>query len=252
MRQYNCTRLTGKVAIVTGAGQWIGKEIALRLAGEGADVVVDDIVIERANEVADEIRGMGRKALAVKTDVTKRVEVEAMVKAALDEFGKIDILVNNVGGSGDKTLPTFTKSTEEHWDTVIARNLKSTANCCRAVINHMMDRRTGKIVNISSGSGVRGMPGFVAYSASKAGVIGLTMSLSQEVASYGVRVNCVSPGPIGSAQPIPPEFEAKMAILSGLGTQGKPEQVAALVAFMASDEADFINGQNYAMAGMNP
>jgi 3-oxoacyl-[acyl-carrier protein] reductase len=252
MRQYNFRRFEGKAAIVTGAGQWIGKEIALRLAAEGADVLVNDLVLERANEVAAEVRAMGRKAVVSSADVTKRAEVEAMVKAALDEFGKIDVLVNNVGGSGDKGLPTFTKSTEEHFDSVVARNLKSTANCCRVVAPLMMERKSGKIVNISSGSGVRGMPGFVAYSASKAGVIGLTMSLSQEVAMTGVRVNCVAPGPIGSATPLAPEFKEKMAKLSGMGTEGNPAEVAAVVALLASDDANNINGQTWAMGGMNP
>ncbi|MFC1945889.1 SDR family NAD(P)-dependent oxidoreductase [Chloroflexota bacterium] len=252
MTEENCMRLVGKVAVVTGAGQWIGRAIALRLAGEGADVVVDDIVIERAREVADEIRGLGRKALAVQTDVTRSQETDAMAKAALAEFGKIDILVNNVGGTGGRKAADFVELTEEAWDDIIARNLKSTRNCCHAVINQMLERKSGKIVNISSGAGVRGNPGSTAYSAAKAGVIGFTMALSEEVATSGVRVNCVSPGPTGSAAPRPPEFMEKMAQLSGLGRQGKPEDVAALVAFLASDDADFISGQNYVMAAARP
>ncbi len=252
MTQNTCSRLTGKAAIVTGGGQWIGRSIAVRLAAEGADVLVDDIILERANEVASEIRNMGRRALPLRTNVLIRAEAEAMVKAALDEFGKVDILVNNVGGTGGRKPTQFCDSSEDDWDGVIAQCLKSTANCCRAVINHMISRKYGRIVNISSGAGVRGIPGSVAYSAAKAGVLGLTMALSQEVALQGVRVNAVSPGPTGSANIMLPEFMERMAKLSGLGHQGKPDDVAGVVALLASDEAEFINGQNYVMGGMNP
>jgi 3-oxoacyl-[acyl-carrier protein] reductase len=252
MSQNTCSRLINKVAIVTGAGQWIGRSIAVRLASEGADVLVDDIVIDRANEVAAEIRKMGRKALSLKTNVLIRQEAEAMVKAAIDEFGKVDILVNNVGGTGGRKRAQFCDTSEEDWDGVISQSLKSTANCCRAVINHMIQRKYGRIVNISSGAGVRGNSGSVSYSAAKAGVLGLTMALSQEVALLGVRVNAVSPGPTGSADAMPPEFMANMAKLSGMGHQGKPDDVAGVVALLASDEAEFINGQNYIMGGMNP
>jgi NAD(P)-dependent dehydrogenase (short-subunit alcohol dehydrogenase family) len=252
MTQNTCSRLVGRVAIVTGAGQFIGRSIALRLAAEGADVAVGDIVAERANAVADEIRKMGRKSIALTNNVLLLKEAEAMVKSTIDAFGKVDVLVNNVGGTGGRKQTQFCDSTEDDWDVVIAQSLKSTANCCRAVINHMLGRKYGRIINISSGAGVRGIPGAVAYSAAKAGVIGLTMSLSQEVALRGVRVNAVSPGPTGSAGLEPPELKEKMAVLSGLGRQGKPDDVAAVVALLASDESDFINGQNYVMAGMNP
>ncbi|MFC1945875.1 SDR family NAD(P)-dependent oxidoreductase [Chloroflexota bacterium] len=263
MNQQSFGRMTDKVAIVTGAGQWIGRAIALRLAEEGADVVIDDIVVERANKVADEVRALGRKALAVGTDVSNSRDVEEMVKATLEQFGKIDILVNNAraGGLGaevgkakdaGKKPIFFAGSTEEHWDHTIAGSLKSVRNCTHAVINHMIERKSGKIINMSSGAGVRGMPGAVAYSTAKAGIIGFTMALSEEVALDGVRVNCISPGPTGAAVPEGPEFMKKMAEMSGVGRAGKPEEVAALVAFLASDEADFISGQNYVMAGMRP
>ncbi len=153
MIQNTCSRLIGKVAIVTGSGQWIGKAIALRLAAEGADIVVGDIMPERANEVASEIREIGRKALVLTNNVLFRNEAEAMVKAALEEFGKVDILVNNVGGTGGRKPTRFCDSSEDDWDGVIAQSLKSTANCCRAVINHMIGRKYGRIINISSGAG---------------------------------------------------------------------------------------------------
>jgi len=252
MTQNICSRLVGKSAIVTGAGQFIGRSIALRLAAEGADVAVSDIVPERAKAVAEEIRKMGRKSIAFSGNALVLKEAEALVKAAIDAFGKVDILVNNVGGTGGRKPSQFCDSSEDDWDGVIAQSLKSTANGCRSVINHMIGRKYGRIINISSGAGVRGIPGSVAYSAAKAGVIGLTMSLSQEVALLGVRVNTVSPGPTGSVGFEPPELKEKMAKLSGLGRQGNPDDVAAVVALLASDEADFISGQNYILGGMNP
>jgi 3-oxoacyl-[acyl-carrier protein] reductase len=247
--------LLGKVAIVTGSGQWIGRAIALRLAEEGADLMINDIVPERANKVAEEIRSLGRKAITSNADVTNTQQIEEMVKVTIAEFGKIDILVNNAragGGSGGAKSPLFCDSTEEGWNNTILGSLTSTRHCCRAVINHMIERRSGKIINISSGAGVRGNPGASAYSAAKAGVIGLTMALSEEVVQYGVRVNCVSPAPSGSAVPGTPERAKKMAELSGLGREGKPEDVAAVVAVLASDAADGISGQNYCLGGMHP
>jgi NAD(P)-dependent dehydrogenase (short-subunit alcohol dehydrogenase family) len=264
MEQSNCRRMTGKVAIVTGAGQGFGRAIALRLAVEGADVIVDDIAIELANEVVDEIRSLGRKALATGADVTKHCEAEEMVKAALDEFGKIDILVNNVGGCEGGA--NFLEETEEYWDSIIRLSLKGTRNCSRAVINHMVERKSGKIVNISSGAGVRGVAGLTAYAAAKAGVIGFTMALAQEVQDYGIRVNCVTPGPSSAPGFSPPadmpakkghgffspELAERIANVNRLGRPGKPEDVAGVVALLASDEADFISGQNYVMCSMNP
>jgi len=245
-------RLTDKVAVVTGAGQWIGRAIALRLSDEGAHIIVNDVVPERANEVAEEIRISGHKALAVGIDVTNRQLVDEMVKHTLGEFGKIDILVNNVGGSGGGSpggkLPFFYDMKDEIWDYVISLNLKSTYNCSRAVIDHMIKRKTGKIINISSQAGIRGMVGLVHYSTAKAGIIGFTMALSQEVAPYGIRVNCVCPGPTGRDIDQPQLFKNEQQ-QGGLGRDGKPDEVAALVAFLASDEADYISGQNYIMGG---
>jgi len=247
------TRLKDKVAIVTGSGQWIGRSIALRLAEEGCDVVIDDIDIAKANKVANEVRSLGRRALVVGADVTKSKQVNAMVKAALAEFGKIDILVNNVGRG---LIRPFWESNEEEWDHTIAINLKSAMICSRAVISHMIERKKGRIISLSSGAGVRGCSGEADYCAAKAGIHGFTMGLSQEVASYGIRVNCIPVSTIGD-DPSVPQVLSKKAILkrdrklSGLPRQGTPEEVAALVAFLASDEADYINGQIFSMGGMN-
>ena len=193
-------KLTDRVAIVTGAGRGIGRAIALRLAKEGADVVILDINLERANTVADEIKALGRKAIAVKVDVTKSEETNRMAKTTLDKFGRIDILVNNAGVTDADVIGKvvlFHESTEEAWDAVIAVNLKGVLNCCRAVIKHMMQRRSGKIVSIAAESGMIGFAGMADYSAAKAGVIGFTKALAKEVGRHGINVNCVSPaGPI--------------------------------------------------------
>jgi len=242
-------KLTDRVAMVTGAGQWIGRAIALRLAEEGADVVVDDIHIERACQVADEIRGLGRQALGIEADVSKSQEVNRMAKAALDEFGKVDILVNNAGGSAKERSSLFCESNEEVWDYVIGRNLKGVMNCSRALIEHMMERKGGKIINISSVSGMVGTPGVADYCAAKAGIIGFTMALAKEVASYGINVNCVSPGPIGWPS-MPPERIEEDIKQTGMGRIGKPEEIAAMVAFLASDDANFITGENIAVCGL--
>ena len=239
--------LQGKVAIVTGSGQWIGRAIALRLAEEGADIVVNDIVIELANKAADEIKGLGRKALAIKADATKMPEAEQMVKSTLAEFGKIDILVNNVGGPAAKGS-LFHESKEEVWDSVLSRNLKSTRNCSRAVIGHMMERGSGRIINLASTAGITGGAGSADYSAAKGGIISFTMALAQDVASYGIRVNCVSPGPIGAANDGPERIE-QIRQMTALGRRGKPEEIAAMVAFLASYHADYITCQNFTVSG---
>jgi len=245
-------KLKERVAIVTGAAYGIGRGIALKLAREGADVVVADIELEQANKVADELKALGVNALVVRTDVTKSREVDRMVRAALDEFGKIDILVNNAGGTARERNAPFHKSEEEVWDYVIAINLKGMRNCTRAVINHMMERRSGKIVSIASISGMVGSSNnMVDYSAAKAGIIGFTMALAKELGSCGINVNAISPGGVGetrAALAIPEVFE-EYKKTTPLGRIGRPEDIANMVAFLASDEASFITGQNYAVCG---
>ncbi|MDD5287912.1 MAG: SDR family oxidoreductase [Dehalococcoidales bacterium] len=244
-------RLENKVAIVTGGAYGIGKAIAFRLAEEGAAVVVGDIDFEGAQKVVQELEAKGHRAIATKTDVSKSAEAEAMANAALAEFGKIDILVNNAGGADFKRRSLFKDSVEEVWDYVIGRNLKGVRNCTRAVINHMVERQTGKIVNIASISGVIGTFNAVDYSAAKAGIIGFSMALAKEVARYGILVNCVSPGVIDVGRSrLSPEVLKEMERSTGLGRRGKPEEIAAMVAFLASAEADYISGQNYIVGGL--
>lgn len=247
--------LKDKVAIVTGAARGIGRGIALELAREGANVAIVDINLDGAEKVADEIKALGRKAIAIKTDVTKFEGVKLMTKRVRDELGDVDILVNNAGGTvpgaGEHAL--FCEKTEEDWDAGIALNLKSVFNCCRAVIERMIERRSGKIVNISSVAGVVGAARMIDYSAAKAGVIGFTMTLAKEVAGHGINVNSISPGPIAT-----PLFIASVSEknkedyirLTGLGRLGKPEDIAYMAAFLVSDEASFITGHNHVVAGL--
>jgi NAD(P)-dependent dehydrogenase (short-subunit alcohol dehydrogenase family) len=247
--------LRNKVAIITGGGRGIGKAICLKMAEEGADVVVGDISVEWAAQVVTEIEGIGRTGIAVKVDVTNSADVDRMAQTVLDRFGKIDILVNNAGGAGELTAEErnvrFSESTEKHWDYIIALNLKGVRNCTRAIIEHMIQLRSGSIVNIASLSGVIGTVSRVAYSTAKAGIIGFTKALAKEVAPFGIRVNAVSPGPIATELLLanPPEYieRNKRGVL--LGRLGKPEEVARIVAFLASEAASYIDGQNIMVDG---
>lgn len=241
--------LEDKVAIVTGASMGIGRVIALRLAREGADVVV---IANRGpiDEVAREIEALGRKSLSMVADVRKSDEVGEVVRAALQQFGKIDILVNNAGLTAGKNISLFCNSKEETWDLVLGVNLKGTLNCTRAVINHMLERHYGKIINIASHAGITGVKYFAEYSASKGGVIAFTMAVAKEVGALGVNVNCVSPGPIQTyaVQEDSPMIE-ELKKGTGMGRLGNPEDVASMVTFLASDEASFIAGQNFLVGG---
>lgn len=244
-------KLENKVAIVTGGAMGIGQAISLRLANEGANVVVADIDHEQASKVVSRINALGRKAIFTKTDVTKSEETNQMAKAAIDKFGKIDILVNNAGGSPHKTRSLFRESVVGTWDIVLGVNLKGVLSCSRAVINHMIERRSGKIISIASIAGLMGTAGLADYSAAKGGVIAFSKALAKEVASDGITVNCVCPGPTATEYFLTLPEEAKQRYLKNipLGRLGKPEEVASMVSFLASDEADFITGQAFVICG---
>lgn len=235
-------KLAGKVAIVTGAAQGIGKEIATALAQEGSDLVVVDVNLEQAEKTAQELADLGRKTMALKVDVSKSTEVEEMVNKILDKFGKIDILVNNAGITRDNLL---LRMKEEEWDLVISINLKGTFNCLKAVTRPMMKARSGKIVNVASIIGIAGNAGQANYAASKAGVIALTKSAAKELASRNINVNAVAPGFIQTAMTnvLPEAVKAEMLKRIPLAKLGEVKDVAKAVLFLAGPDSDYITGQ---------
>lgn len=235
-------KLAGKVAIVTGAAQGIGKEIATALAQEGSDLVVVDVNLEQAEKTAQELANLGRKTMALKVDVSKSTEVEEMVNKILDKFGKIDILVNNAGITRDNLL---LRMKEEEWDLVISINLKGTFNCLKAVTRPMMKARCGKIVNVASIIGIAGNAGQANYAASKAGVIALTKSAAKELASRNINVNAVAPGFIQTAMTnvLPEAVKTEMLKRIPLAKLGEVKDVAKAVLFLAGPDSDYITGQ---------
>ena len=240
--------LQGKVALVTGAGRGIGKAIAIRLAAEGARVVIADVDGETAKATADEI---GRGAVALKMDVTDSASVRDGVAEAVRVAGPIDVLVNNAGW--DKVEP-FVKSQEETWDRVIAINLKGPIRCARAVLDGMIERKAGKIISISSDAGRVGSTGEAVYSAAKAGVIGFSKTLARETARYGINVNVVCPGPtntplLNSIAGGNDKLIESLRRAIPMGRTGEPDDIAGAVVFLASDDAGFITGQTLSVSG---
>jgi len=234
--------LSSRVAIVTGSGQGIGREIALLLAERGASVVISDVNEATARAVAAEIESKNVKSIAVTANVTVSAEVNKLVDQALSSFGHIDILVNNAGITRDNLLM---RMSEADWDLVLNINLKGAFLCTQAVIRHMMKQRWGRIVNIASVVGVIGNAGQANYSASKAGLIGLTKSTAREVASRGITVNAVAPGFIdtGMTQKLTENVKQEFLKQIPVGYFGLPKDVANAVAFLASEEAHYITGQ---------
>ena len=236
-------RLTGKVAVVTGASRGIGRAIALRLAQEGAAVVINyNGSKERAQEVKTEIESAGGTAQIMQCDVADAASCDEMFQTIIKEFGRIDILVNNAGITRDGLLM---KMTEEDFDAVIDTNLKGTFHCIRAVSRQMLRQRSGRIINLSSVSGVLGNAGQANYSASKAGVIGLTKSAARELASRGITVNAIAEMTEVLSEKVKEGATAQIP----LGKFGETEDIANAAAFLASDEARYITGQTLHIDG---
>lgn len=238
-------RLKDKVAIVTGAGRGIGEGVALRFAGEGAKVVVNDVNEADANRTMETIRSKGGQAVAVIGSVSSRDTAQKMVDTAVKEFGTVDILVNNAGIIRDAMLH---KMSDEQWDQVIEVNLKGVFLCTQCAARVMREKGYGKIINISSTSW-RGNPGQINYSATKAGVIGMTKTAAKELAPKGINVNVIAPGMIWTdmIKSMPPaiveRMEKSLAFIVPLNRKGAPQDVANLALFLASDESSYITGQ---------
>ena len=244
-------RLEGKVSIVTGASRGIGRGIAVRLGQEGAKVVINHRgSAEGAEDTARLIREAGGEALVVQADVSRMDEAQRLVQETINAFGQVDILVNNAGTTRD-TLLMMMK--EDQWDVVVDTNLKSVFSCCKAVARPMVKRKFGRIINISSVSGLAGQGGQTNYAASKAGVIAFSKSLAKELGSRNITVNVVAPGfvPTALTEGILAEGDNLQRAVDAtpLGRLGTPEDVASAVVFFASDDASFITGQVLSVDG---
>ncbi len=236
-------QLVGKTALVTGASRGIGRAVALRLAADGANVVVNyNSRADAAEDVARGVREAGVKALVVQADVARAADVERLVQTTLDAFKRIDVLVNNAGITRDTLIM---RMSEDDWDAVIDTNLKSTFLVTRAVLRPMLRQRGGRIVNITSISGVMGNAGQANYAASKAGMIGLTRSTAREVASRNISCNAVAAGVIDTEiwQGVPEAAITSLLQMVPAGRKGTPQDVAEAVAFLASEGAAYITGQ---------
>jgi 3-oxoacyl-[acyl-carrier protein] reductase len=234
--------LNGKTALVTGAAQGIGREIALALATDGADVAICDVNLEAAQKTAAEIEAKGRKSLALKANVAASGDVTAMVDQVIAAFSRIDILVNNAGITRDGLI---LRMKDEDWDLVLSINLKGAFLCTKAALKYMTKQRAGTIINIASIVGAMGNAGQANYVASKAGLIGLTKTIAREYANRGITANAVAPGFIETAmtQALPENVRQELAKQIPMGKLGTPEDVANAVRFLASPWASYISGQ---------
>ena len=241
-------RLKDKKAIVTGAGQGIGRSIALKMAREGADVVIVEVNPDAGNRTKEEVEALGRNALYMKVDVSDQKQMRAMVDQVLKAWKRIDILVNNAGFDRGATL---LKVKEEDWDAVLGVHLKGTLNGIQAIVPHMIETRYGKIINISSIWAKTGAVSEISYCSAKAGMIGLTKSIAKELGRYQINVNVVLPGLIltPTIAKMAEKYQKMIIDDTPLGRIGQPEEVANVVAFLASDEASFMTGAAVEVSG---
>lgn len=238
-------KLKNKVALITGSSRGIGAETALKLAEEGADIIINYPFSEEkdnAAKITEKISKLGRRVIMIEADISKYEDAKILIKSGLDEFKKIDILVNNAGITRDNLL---LRMKEEEWDAVINVNLKGVFNCTKAVAKSMLKQRSGKIINLASVVGVMGNASQTNYSASKAGVIGFTKSVAKELGSRGITANAVAPGFIESDMTAILSDKIKNEMLSAIPLKkfGKQRDIANLICFLASSDADYINGQ---------
>ncbi len=241
--------MNNRTALITGASRGIGRAIAEALAQRGANVVINYARdAEGAQAAVQAITAAGGRATALQADVTDFKAAEALIKGTIDAFGGLDILVNNAGTTRDMLIMLMS---EADWDVVLDTNLKSAFNCSKAAVKHMMRKRYGRIVNITSVSGLAGNAGQTNYSASKAGLVGFTKALAREVAARNITVNAVAPGfvPTALTNDLPADIKEATLKAIPLGRWGKPEEVAHAVAFLASDEAAYITGQTLSVDG---
>jgi 3-oxoacyl-[acyl-carrier protein] reductase len=236
------TRLTGKVALITGGNTGIGRAVALAYAREGADVAIAYIAREpEAHALVQEVENLGRRALAIQADVTVEADVQAMVRDVIERLGRIDVLVNNAGIQRPQAI---TEMTVEDWDRMIAVHMRGAFLCCREVAAHMIPRKTGRIIVLTSQLAYIGRPRYTAYSAAKGGLLTFTRALAQELAPHGILVNSVSPGLIDTGfDPLPEEVKRAHAASLPLKRLGTPEDLVGAFVFLASDESRYFCGQ---------